>query len=82
MNQHSILFIDLDPHKEFVEVAYIDDKYGAKPVYYSRVSSAKTAITKLTKQFQSKYPNATLNFVYEAGPCGYWIYRLLTSLGQ
>ncbi|MFT6586466.1 MAG: transposase [Cognaticolwellia sp.] len=37
---------------------------------------------KLARQFQSKYPQATLHFVYEAGPCGYWIYRLLTSLGH
>lgn len=82
MNQHSILFIGLDTHKEFVEVAYIEDQYGANPVHYGRISSAKVAITKLAKQFQSKYPKATLHFVYEAGPCGYWIYRLLTSLGH
>ena len=82
MNQHTILFIGLDTHKEFVEVAYIEDQYGANPVHYGRISSAKAAITKLAKQFQSKYPNATLHFVYEAGPCGYWIYRLLTSLGH
>ena len=82
MNQHTILFIGLDTHKEFVEVAYIEDQYGANPVHYGRISSAKAAITKLAKQFQSKYPNATLHFVYDAGPCGYWIYRLLTSLGH
>ena len=23
-----------------------------------------------------------MHFVYEAGPCGFWIYRLLTSLGH
>ena len=27
-----------------------------------------------------KYPQATLHFVYEAGPCGYWVYRFITSL--
>ena len=31
---------------------------------------------------QSKYPNATLHIVYEAGPCGFWIYRHITSLGH
>ena len=54
MNQYSILFIDLDTHKEFVEVAYIDDQYDANPVRYGRISSAKGSITKLAKQFQSK----------------------------
>lgn len=82
MDKHNILFIGLDTHKEFVEVAYIEDQRGTQAVHFGRVSSAKAAITKLARQFESKYPNATLHFVYEAGPCGYWIYRLLTSLGH
>jgi transposase len=82
MNKHNILFIGLDTHKEFVEVAYIEDQRGAKPVHLGRQPSSKVAIKKLARQFESKYPNATLHFVYEAGPCGYWIYRLLTSLGH
>ncbi|ESP92502.1 IS110 family transposase [Pseudoalteromonas luteoviolacea] len=82
MTKHNILFIGLDTHKEFVEVAYIEEHRGSNPVHHGRVSSAKQAIIKLARQFQSKYPYATLHFVYEAGPCGYWIYRLLTSLGH
>lgn len=82
MRKHTILFIGLDTHKEFTEVAYIEDQRGAKPVHYGRITSTKAAIKKLARQFQSKYPEATLHFVYEAGPCGYWIYRLLTSLGH
>lgn len=82
MNKHNILFIGLDTHKEFVEVAYIEDQRGAKPVHLGRQRTSKVAIKKLTRQLESKYPDATLHFVYEAGPCGYWIYRLLTSLGH
>lgn len=82
MTKHNILFIGLDTHKEFVEVAYIEDSRGAQPIHFGRISSAKTAIKKLIRQFESKYPHATLHFVYEAGPCGYWIYRLITSLGH
>lgn len=82
MKNHSILFIGLDTHKEFVEVAYIEDQRGAKPVHLGRQPCSKIAIKKLARQFESKYPEATLHFVYEAGPCGYWIYRLLTSLGH
>lgn len=79
MNKHSILFIGLDTHKEFNEVAYIEEHRGAQPVHLGRVSSSKIAVQKLVRQFESKYPGATLHFVYEAGPCGYWIYRLITS---
>ncbi|MEI4549931.1 IS110 family transposase [Pseudoalteromonas spongiae] len=82
MTKHNILFIGLDTHKEFVEVAYIEDNRGATPIHFGRISSAKLAIKKLIRQFESKYPSATLHFVYEAGPCGYWIYRLITSLGH
>ncbi|KZN52840.1 hypothetical protein N482_25060 [Pseudoalteromonas luteoviolacea NCIMB 1942] len=82
MNKYSILFIGLDTYKEFIEVAYIEDNRGAQPIHFGRISSAKVVIKKLIRQFESKYPNATLHFVYEAGPCGYWIYHLITSLGH
>ena len=82
MNKHSILFIGLDTHKEFNEVAYIEEHRGAQPVHLGRISSSKVAVQKLVRQFESKYSGATLHFVYEAGPCGYWIYRLITSLGH
>ena len=82
MTKHNILFIGLDTHKTFTEVAYIEDQRGAKPVHLGRILSNKTACKKLVRQLQSKYPDATLHSVYEAGPCGYWIYRLLTSLNQ
>ena len=81
MNQHNILFIGLDTHKDFHEVAYIEEQRGAQPVHLRRISSSKIALTKLAKTLASKYPDATLHFAYEAGPCGYWIYRHLTSLG-
>lgn len=55
MSKHNILFIGLDTHKEFIEVAYIEDQRGAKPVHFGRISSAKTAIQKIARQFQSKY---------------------------
>ena len=82
MNKHNILFIGLDTHKEFNEIAYIEDQRGATPVHLGRQPCTKAGVKKLARQLESKYPDATLHFVYEAGPCGYWIYRLLTSLGH
>ena len=43
---------------------------------------SKTALTKLLRKLQSKFPKAKLHVVYEAGPCGFWIYRHITSLGH
>ena len=82
MNKDSIIFIGLDTHKDFCEVAYCLDERTALPESLGRITTSKQAISKLARQLQSKYPKATLHFVYEAGPCGYWIYRLLTKLGH
>lgn len=82
MKNDSILFIGLDTHKEHSEVAYSLDERGGEIHAIGRINTTKQAYVKLARQLQSKYPNATLHFVYEAGPCGYWIYRLLTSLGH
>ena len=82
MNNDSIIFIGLDTHKSFIQVAVLQEQRGATPEHLGRIKSNKSALIKLTQQLQSKYPKATLHFVYEAGPCGYWTYRLLTSLGH
>jgi transposase len=82
MTKHNILFIGLDTHKTFTEVAYIEEQRGVKPIHLGKIHSNKAAFKKSDRQLHSKYPDATLHFVYEAGPCGYWIYRLLTSLNH
>ncbi len=82
MNKDNIIFIGMDTHKDFCENAYCHDSRESMPQPLGRISTTKQAIIKLARQLQSKYPNATLHFVYEAGPCGYWIYRLLTKLGH
>lgn len=82
MFKHNILFIGLDTHKTFTEVAYIEDQRGAEAIHLGRILSNKQSIKKLVRQIESKYPQATLHFVYEAGPCGYWIYRYITSLAH
>jgi len=82
MKKDNILFIGLDTHKEQTQVAYTLDHRTAEVCDLGRIQTTKAALTKLARQLQSKYPHATLHFVYEAGPCGYWIYRLLTSLGH
>lgn len=82
MTKNSIVFVGLDTHKEFIEVASLEDGFQGKATQHGRISTAKLSIKKLIRQFESKFPNATLHFVYEAGPCGYWIYRLITSLGH
>lgn len=82
MSKDTLIFIGLDTHKESTEVAYVDDGRGSSCSHYGKIPTTKPALIKLARQFVSKHPDATLHFVYEAGPCGYWVYRLLTSLGH
>ena len=82
MFKDTLIFIGLDTHKESTEVAYVDDDRTSSCQHYGKIPTTKPALVKLARQFVSKHPGATLHFVYEAGPCGYWIYRLLTSLGH
>ncbi len=77
MKKHNIIFIGLDTHKEST---YVYDGREYQSQFFGKIATRKNAIEKLVRQFQSKYPGATLYFVYEAGPCGYWMYRLLTKL--
>ena len=82
MNNNNIILIGLDTHKRHIEIAYALDGREQESVHFGRIPTTKQAIIKFIKQMQSKYPQTTLQFVYEAGPCGYWVYRLLTSLGH
>ena len=82
MNNDSIIFIGLDTHKSFTQICILKDNRGAAPQSLGKINTTKAAFIKLARQLTSKYPKATLHFIYEAGPCGYWIYRLLTSLNH
>jgi transposase len=82
MYNNSIIFIGLDTHKIFTQLAVLKDERGAKPESLGKIKTNKSAMIKLARQLRSKYPKATLHFIYEASPWGYWIYRHLTSLGN
>lgn len=82
MNDTNIVFIGLDTAKEHSAVAYSTGDRTHNPCSLGNIQSTKQGIEKMVRQFQSKYPNASLLFVYEAGPCGYWMYRLITRLGH
>ena len=82
MSNITTLYIGFDTAKEHTEVMYSGQDRSDPVTHYGKIKSTKTGVQKLARQFQSKYPGASLVFVYEAGPCGYWMYRLLTQLGH
>jgi transposase len=77
MAHTSTLFIGLDVHKETIVVAYVGEERGAEVTSLGTVGTRQCDIDKLIRRLQAK--GKLLHFVYEAGPCGYWLYRYLTK---
>jgi transposase len=77
MKHSSTLYVGLDVHKESIAVAYVSDAKDAEVLYLGSIGTRQSDIDKLIRRLHSK--SAQLVFVYEAGPCGYWLYRYLTK---
>ena len=71
MAHSSTLFIGLDVHKETIAVAYVAEEREAEVVSLGPIGTRQCDIDKLIRKLQAK--GKTLHFVYEAGPCGYWL---------
>ncbi len=70
-------FVGLDVHKETISVAVakVDRR---DPESLGTITNTLQAVSKLVRKLG---PAEQLFFCYEAGPCGYAIYRELTKLG-
>src|SRR5215510_8448946 len=79
MQQSSTLYVGLDVHKESIAVAYVAQDHGAAVISLGTIGTRQCDIDKLIRRRQSK--STQLVFVYEAGPCGYWLYRYLLKKG-
>ena len=79
MNQYNTLYVGLDVHKESIAVAYAPEEPGTEPIYLGPIGTRQCDIDKMIRQLHAKAPR--LRFVYEAGPCGYWLYRYLQKSG-
>jgi hypothetical protein len=71
MSQSRTLFIGMDVHKETIAVAYIAQDYGAEVTYLGTIGTRQCDIAHLSRKMPSNAQH--LIFVYEAGPCGYWL---------
>jgi transposase len=69
----------MDVHKESIAVAYVAQAHGAEVISLGTIGTRQCAIDKRIRQLRSK--SQQLVFVYEAGPCGYWLYRSLMKQG-
>lgn len=72
-------YVGLDTHKETIAVA-VADALGGKARYYGEIANTPEAIRKLVKNLCPD--GEVISFCYEAGPCGYEIYRQISQLGH
>jgi transposase len=70
--------IGLDVHKDQNQVA-VAERGSEEVRFYGSISNDLHALEKLTRKLGGE--NVVLHFVYEAGPCGFGIYRRLKQLG-
>lgn len=75
----SIKFVGLDVHKDTIAVAVAESGQG-EVRYLGEITNTPEALVKLVRRLQSDC--ADLSFCYEAGGCGYGIYRQLCALGH
>jgi transposase len=79
MQNSNTLYVGLDVHKDSIAVAYVAKAHDAEVIYLGTIGTRQCDIDQLVRKLQSKAKH--LVFVYEAGPCGYWLFRYLTKKG-
>jgi transposase len=74
-----VKYIGLDVHKKTITISVINQERNEEVRHYGQIDNNMTQLDKVLRKFISQ--GATLNCVYEAGSCGYHIYRHLNGNG-
>ena len=79
MVEHTTTYVAFDNSKDTLAVAIAEGGLRGEVRFWGR-SNQPEAVRKLVAKLAAKHP--VLSFCYEAGPCGYGLYRQILGLGQ
>ena len=74
-------YIGLDVHKDTIAVA-VARGGREEPEFRGEMANKPKTIAKLVERLSREFDGEVLLFCYEAGPCGYELYRYLTDAGH
>ncbi len=74
------MFVGLDVHKDTIDVSIAEGTRHGEVRHYGVIASDLEPLDKVVRALRA--PDRQLHFVYEAGPCGFGIYRHLTKRGE
>ena len=74
-------YIGLDVHKDTIVVA-VARAGRAAPELRDEIANKPKAVAKLVERLNREFDGEVLLLCYEAGPCGYGLYRQLLALGH
>jgi transposase len=78
--EHTTTYVAFDNSKETLAVAIAEGGLRGEVRFWGTIPNRADAVRKLVERLAAKHP--TLSFCYEAGPCGYGLYRQILSLGH
>lgn len=79
MGQSTEVFVGIDVAQARNAVAIADGERGGEVRYLGEIDASAESMRRFVKRLASKYDH--VHFCYEAGPTGYGLHRLITSLG-
>lgn len=74
-----IKYVGMDVHKDSIAISIADGGRDGETRYYGAIPNDVKSLDKILRKIISQ--NAKPRCVYEAGPCGYYIYRHLSKNG-